>query len=137
MADVLVFKQGDLELYKGRKRVRHFPYDDLEQVKYTHFRRSRYGMLSMLGGNLFGSREAIFRFRLEGEWLEVALELDAEYRGGEIRRLLEYLYRKGVPLFEYDQAGLELFLLEPLGRDQRSDKVAELINGSEPDERNS
>ena len=94
-------------------------------------------MLGMLGGNLFVRREARLDIRAKGENIELHLELDAEYRSNEIRSLLHDLYLAGVPLYEFNTAGLGLFLLEPLRDQKRDDKIEELLNGPRPDSGNS
>lgn len=127
-ADVMVFTQDGIELWKGRKEVEKWAFSEIDQIRYAHFRRGGKGMLSMLAGNLFGNREAVFQIRGAEKMVEVALELDAEYRSGEIRKLFRSMYLLGIPLFEYNQAGLELFLLETIGAEDRSEKIAQLIN---------
>ena len=135
--NVVVFGEVGIHLKKGTELVREIEWESVERIRYTHFRKMGGGMLSMLGGNLFARREARLDIRGNEENIQLHLELDAEYRTNEIREWLRDLYQAKVPLYEFNTAGLGLFLLEPLGDQKREDKIEELLNGPRPDSGNS
>ena len=131
-ADVVIFSEEGIELKKGSKIERKILWLEIEQIRYTHFRKGG-GMINLLGGNLFGRREAKFTIRSEGEVIELDLELDAEYRSQEIRTVLAHMYLKGVALYEYNTSGLPLFLLNQLGDQTREERIDEWVTSQEPD----
>lgn len=138
-ADVLIFIEERIELWKGGIIAKKIPFAEVERIRYTHFRKWGGGMMAMLGGNLFGQREATFVIRANEENLEMALEIDAEYRTRELIQVFKKLYINKINLYETNSAGVDLFLLRPLGSQNREEEIKKLTIGleSEPDERNS
>lgn len=113
-ADVILFNPNGIALRKGGEEVRKWAWEEVRVLRYRNFKRQATGMLMALGGGMLGGREASFTIAGPEDKLEVALEIDAQYRGGELRSLFKALYLAGAPLKETTSDGLGAFLLAPL-----------------------
>lgn len=125
-AEVLAFGPDAVELRKGPDLVERIPYNALVEIRYMHVPQTVPRMVTLLGGNLFGRRQASFRFASDGANTEVYLESDIEFRGRDLVQLFTALYAAGIPLKEFQPNGLRMFLLKQLPESEVNARIASL-----------
>lgn len=125
--DLLELDANGICLYKRDKVTRRFAWEDLEKVEYLHPVGSPTNMLRMFSGNLLGRRETkLILYPKNGKPHFFTLELDVEYRRGEMQQLLKEMYRAGVNLEEFTSGGIRTFLMEKIGENRVLEEIEAL-----------
>lgn len=109
-ADLIRFSDEGLALMKGGKALQSFVWEEVDKLGFIGSQQVAPRMFQLFGGSLFQQREGRF-ILLAGDFeAEYLLEMDAEFRKGEMLKLFKELYAKGIPLEERSALGGRLYL---------------------------